>query len=521
MDRNSLDTARLLPESGRLSIDSIAPPQDDNETVKTTSIWSEADRQDPERPVRAKYLILLTCGTFGLQNVWSLLLANGTPYLLSLGFSRSTTALIWMAGPLTGTFIQPFIGAISDQSTSKWGKRKPFIVVGIIGAVVSMLSMAIMKLAATKIYLSFGREYVSAHGMGNIARTLVIFWVGVLNLSLQPIQVGLRALVVDGCPSQQQSQASAWAGRFTGLGGIATYILDDFLIRRYQDNSFEVLCIITSISLILTNIPCLLFTSERRASLHMDVDQTFRPKALGRRLLRTARRMPDNILNICNVQFASWLGWFPFLYYNTTYISALGEQNMRVEQNHPNSSGVQAYLLFAIVAFFCSVVLPLIKPSAITHSSAKTSSLLIDSTRYSFRPSLTHLWLLSQILFAVCMFSTIFINDTAGGIFMVASAGVSWSLTQWVPLAMMSGEIASMREAARSEEVGDGEDETGTLMSIFNVAISAPQILAGALCSGLFWVIGESDPVDTLGWALRMGGLAAVVSALLMLGLKR
>jgi solute carrier family 45 protein 1/2/4 len=210
------------------------------------------------------------------------------------------------------------MGAMSDQSASTWGKRKPFIVGGIVGAVLSMLSMAIMRIAAMKVYNWFGRDYISAHAMGNIARTLVIFWICILNLSLQPLQVGLRAMVIDGCPSHQQSTASAWAGRFTGLGGIATYLLDDFMIRKYPHRAFEVLCLITSLSLIITNAPCLLFVSERMSSPQTASKQTFRPARLTRRLMRTARRMPHGVRNICAVQFASWCGWFPFLYYNTT-----------------------------------------------------------------------------------------------------------------------------------------------------------------------------------------------------------
>ena len=213
--------------------------------------------------------------------------------------------------------MQPYMGAMSDQSTSKYGKRKPYIIVGIIGAVLSMISMAIMRVGAVKVYSWIGKDYVSGHTMGNIARTLVIFWVCILNLSLQPLQVGLRAIVIDGCPSHQQSTASAWSGRFTGLGGIATYLLDDFMIRKYPDRTFEVLCIITSLSLIITNLPCLFLATERRSPEAIG-KQVFRPARLTRRILKTARRMPHRVRIICAVQFASWCGWFPFLYYNTT-----------------------------------------------------------------------------------------------------------------------------------------------------------------------------------------------------------
>lgn len=182
-----------------------------------------------------------------------------------------------------------------------------------------MLSMAAMRIAASKFYNWIGREYIGAHVTLNMARGLTVFWVCILNLSLQPIQVGLRALVIDACPSHQQSQASAWLGRFTGLGGIATYLLDGWLLARYPDRAFEILCIITSLSLVLTNLPCLVFASEKKGLEQIGgVKRRSGSSSLMRRLLRTTRRMPKSIRHLCVVQFASWLGWFPFLFYNTT-----------------------------------------------------------------------------------------------------------------------------------------------------------------------------------------------------------
>lgn len=204
----------------------------------------------------------------------------------------------------------------------------------------------------------------------------------------------------------------------------------------------------------------------------------------------------------------------------TSYISALDKKNTKSERNHPESSGVQAYLFFAIVAFLCSIILPWMKPSTATSSSSSAGSSAGNSRLWLDRITLPRLWLISQIVFAILMLCTIFITASPAGIFIIALSGFSWSLTQWVPLAMMSAEIAGMREASLCDGNVDGEDETGSLMSIFNVAISAPQILAGGLCSLLFWVIGETDVAYSLGWALRMGGIASVLAAVLLVTLK-
>jgi solute carrier family 45 protein 1/2/4 len=53
-----------------------------------------------------------------------------TPYLLALGLTKSRTSLVWIAGPLSGLMMQPIVGVIADRSTSKYGRRRPFMVIG-------------------------------------------------------------------------------------------------------------------------------------------------------------------------------------------------------------------------------------------------------------------------------------------------------------------------------------------------------------------------------------------------------
>jgi solute carrier family 45 protein 1/2/4 len=56
--------------------------------------------------------------------------ADCTPYLLQLGLTKSKTSLVWIAGPLSGLIMQPIVGVIADRSQSKWGRRRPFMVLG-------------------------------------------------------------------------------------------------------------------------------------------------------------------------------------------------------------------------------------------------------------------------------------------------------------------------------------------------------------------------------------------------------
>jgi solute carrier family 45, member 1/2/4 len=56
--------------------------------------------------------------------------------------SKSLLAFVWIAGPLTGTLVQPYIGILSDNCRVSWGKRKPFMVAGGAATVVSLLALA-------------------------------------------------------------------------------------------------------------------------------------------------------------------------------------------------------------------------------------------------------------------------------------------------------------------------------------------------------------------------------------------
>lgn len=91
------------------------------------------------------YLIILTINLGGLQIAWSVELSNGSPYLLSLGLSKSLMALVWIAGPLSGTLVQPYVGVRSDNCRIPWGKRKPFILGGASATIVSLLALAWTK----------------------------------------------------------------------------------------------------------------------------------------------------------------------------------------------------------------------------------------------------------------------------------------------------------------------------------------------------------------------------------------
>ncbi|RYP70149.1 hypothetical protein DL771_005661 [Monosporascus sp. 5C6A] len=109
-------------------------------------------------------MLLLTCSTIGFSFVWGIEQTYCTPYLLSLGLTKSNTSLVWVAGPLSGLIVQPIVGVVADESKSKWGRRRPFIMGG---AIIS--GLCLVTLGFTKEIVGF---FISDEAT---AKTLTIF----------------------------------------------------------------------------------------------------------------------------------------------------------------------------------------------------------------------------------------------------------------------------------------------------------------------------------------------------------
>lgn len=62
-----------------------------------------------------------------------------TPFLLSLGMSKSRMSLVWIAGPLSGLVTQPIVGMKSDKSRSRYGRRRPYMMAGTVAVFVCYL----------------------------------------------------------------------------------------------------------------------------------------------------------------------------------------------------------------------------------------------------------------------------------------------------------------------------------------------------------------------------------------------
>jgi len=129
----------------------------------------------------------------GIQFGWSLQLSLLTPYVQELGIPHAFASIIWLCGPISGFFVQPLVGLVSDRSTSRFGRRRPFILAG---AALIVVAVLIIGFAADIGYLLGDR--VDA-GQKKRPMAIVAFVIGfwLLDVANNTTQGPCRALLAD------------------------------------------------------------------------------------------------------------------------------------------------------------------------------------------------------------------------------------------------------------------------------------------------------------------------------------
>lgn len=233
-------------------------------------------------------------------------------YLNNLGLSRPVLSLVWTAGPVAGMVLQPYFGIWSDQL----GKRRPFILYGAVAIIASLVGQAFVPAALSR----------AEHPLA--AQFMAVLFMVTLNMAIQPLQGGLRAQLSDACPRAQQPAANALAGIAVSMANVVSYILAlvdlPKLFSLDSSSQFSMLCVITSVVLALA--VTLNFTTVREGRDYAVQRSRGSSQGLDPRLLHVItsfRRLPRQVQQVCKVQFLSWMGWFPFLFYMTTHVAAI------------------------------------------------------------------------------------------------------------------------------------------------------------------------------------------------------
>ncbi|RZL59769.1 MAG: MFS transporter, partial [Pedobacter sp.] len=137
----------------------------------------------------------MNLGFFGIQYSFGLQQTNMTPIYSYLGANADQIPLLNLAGPMTGLIIQPIVGAMSDKTTSRFGRRRPYF---LIGAIICSICLFAMPYSSS-IWMAAGILWILDAGN---------------NITMEPY----RAFVSDKLPSNQHALGFLTQSFFTGLG---------------------------------------------------------------------------------------------------------------------------------------------------------------------------------------------------------------------------------------------------------------------------------------------------------------
>ena len=93
---------------------------------------------EPTVPVRRGYITAVTLANLGIMMAFYTPIQNLLPRLAQEAAPDSKeAALAWItgAGAVAAIIFNPLAGALSDRTTARWGRRKPWVLLGsVIGA---------------------------------------------------------------------------------------------------------------------------------------------------------------------------------------------------------------------------------------------------------------------------------------------------------------------------------------------------------------------------------------------------
>ncbi|GAB3993718.1 MFS transporter [Spirosoma daeguense] len=135
----------------------------------------------------------MSFGFLGIQYGFGLQQANMSPIYRYLGADEASIPGLWLAGPLTGLLLQPIIGAVSDRSWSpRWGRRKPFILVG---ALLGSIAMVFMP-NSSYVWMAAGLMWMLDAGLNSAMEPFRAFVGDMLNEKQRPTGFAVQSFMV-------------------------------------------------------------------------------------------------------------------------------------------------------------------------------------------------------------------------------------------------------------------------------------------------------------------------------------
>ncbi|RDB28230.1 General alpha-glucoside permease [Hypsizygus marmoreus] len=449
------------------------------------------------------HMLTLTIGLLGVQIFWSVEMGYASPYLLSLGLSKSSMAVVFLAGPLSGLIMQPVIGVLADTSTSRFGRRRPYMMAGTTICVLAMLLLGYTR--------GFAAIFTGWRTPSNDSLTiaLAVLSIYLIDFSINAVMAVDRTLLVDTLPPSAQASGNAWAASMLGIGAVVGFFVGSIPLPKMLPflgtTQLQVLSVIVSILLFAGHSIMAICVKER--VLLKETDQDYPTSKRPNAFVRDIRDLWSNILTlppvirqICIIQFFAWIAWFPILFYTTIYVGDLYKRATPLAQSplpttpdmtlaqardaEATRLGTRSLFYSSLLALIINLVLPAFVATPVSRSKGRTRTPRPGAASEDqgwlriperMKVNLASLWAVSHLVLAGCMLATLFTESVGGATILVTITGFSWAVTQWAPFSLLaeailttpdpsSAQVASIRLADTRTPIRDDDHEQETFL---------------------------------------------------------
>ena len=434
----------------------------------------------------------MSFGFLGIQFGFALQNGNMSRIFETMGAKQDELAFLWLAAPATGLLVQPVIGYLSDRTWSpRWGRRRPFFLVGAIFASLALLVMP----NVSALWMAAGMLWIMDSS---------------INISMEPF----RALVGDLLPSNQRTTGFGAQTFFIGIGAVVGSLLPYMYTKwahfsnvapagqispslKYAFYTGGLVYFLAVLWTVLTTKEyppddLAAFEEEKRrtAGFWHGVKESF-AGVVG---------MPQTMRQLAVVQFFSWLALFSMWIYATPAITSHIYHTSDTTSKLYNEGADWVNVCFSVyngVSALAALALPIVARATsrrFTHMLCLVAGGLglisvyfIGSTPIEQTTVInlfgTHTFRVAELLLLLPMIGI----------------GVAWASILSVPYAMLAGSLPS--------------NKMGYYMGVFNFFIVLPQMVAGVTLGFFTKQVFNNNAVLTL----VLGGVSMIISGLLTL----
>ena len=426
----------------------------------------------------------MSFGFLGIQMGFALQNANASRILQIFGADVHELSWFWIIAPLMGLIVQPIIGHYSDKTWGRFGRRKPYF---LIGAILASIGLVLMPQA--DIFIAF----------------LPALWVGAgflmimdasFNIAMEPF----RALVGDNLRTDQRTLGFSVQTALIGFGAVVGSWLPYALTNWFgvsnktsqgivPDNliwSFIIGAAILIISILVTVTTTSEYSPEELASFDNDSGEATEEESSSLMdIFEDFRKMPTTMRQLSWVQFFSWFGLFGMWVFATPAIAQhiYGLPHTDSSSTSYQDAGDWVGILFGIynlVSAFYAFALPYIAKQL---GRKKTHSI-------------------SLIIGGLGLLSIYIMPDKNWLIASMVGVGIAWASILAMPYAILAGSISAKK--------------MGVYMGIFNFFIVIPQIINALIGGPLVKYAYNNEAI----FALMISGISFLIAAALVYKVK-